>query len=195
MTKRKPNFLERLRQFKSWGYGLIKTYVRAQLQNQSRKGFNQRFRPEEDDTSYRTPLSVADYARVPLLNPDQMVSSWREKLPPLEDKYDRRSISLGKREPGVYLVEAVSGDLRAFGIVIVSDLATVEKTSSDGSMLVYAVERTSGQPREGVQVQVIRKKNDVTGGKTDKRGLLNLKVEDKTKAANKDEEDESAVEE
>src|SRR2546421_93132 len=226
-VKQKPTFLERLRQFKSWGYGLIKTYVRQQLQNQSRKGFNQKFRPEEDDTSFRTPLNVStdfarvpllnpdqmvsswreflaptadhlvwvDFARVPLLNPDQMVSSWREKLPPLEDKYDRRSISLGKREPGVYLVEAVSGDLRAFGIVIVSDLATVEKTSSDGSMLVYAVERTSGQPREGVQVQVIRKKNDVTGGKTDKRGLLNLKVEDKTKAANKDEEDESAVEE
>ncbi|MDQ5837768.1 MAG: hypothetical protein M3379_13405, partial [Acidobacteriota bacterium] len=77
MTKRKPTFLERLRQFKSWGYGLIKSYVRAQLQNQSRKGFNQKFRPEEDDTSYRTPLSVADYARVPLLNPSQMVSSWR----------------------------------------------------------------------------------------------------------------------
>src|SRR2546423_3900453 len=124
-----------------------------------------------------------------------MDRSGRENPPPLEDKYDRRSISLGKREPGVYLVEAVSGDLRAFGIVIVTDLATVQKTSSDGSMLVYAVERTSGQPREGVQVQVIRKKNDVTGGKTDKRGLLNLKVVDKTKAANKDEEDESAVEE
>src|SRR5436305_1027609 len=103
-VEKKPTFLERLRAFKSWGYGLIKTYVRQQLQNQSRKGFNQKFRPEEDDTSYRTPLNVStDFARVPLLNPDQMVSSWREKLPPLEDKYDRRSISLGKREPGVYL--------------------------------------------------------------------------------------------
>src|SRR5437588_8619831 len=49
-VKQKPTFLERLRQFKSWGYGLIKTYVRQQLQNQSRKGFNQKFRPEEDDT-------------------------------------------------------------------------------------------------------------------------------------------------
>src|SRR5256714_7037174 len=199
-VKQKPTFLERLRQFKSRGYGLIKTYVRQQLQNQSRKGFNQKFRPEEDDTSFRTPLNVStDFARVPLPNPGQMVSSWREKLPPLEDRYDRRSISLSdtvRRQPGVYLVEAVSGDLRAFGIVIITDLATVEKTSPDGSMLVYAVERTSGQPREGVQVQVIRKKNDVTGGTTDKRGLLNLKVEDKTKAAaSKDEEDESAVEE
>lgn len=183
-TKHPPTFLERLRRFKSWGYQLVKDYVRLQLQNQSRKGFNQKFRPEEDDTSFRTRLDVADYARVPLLNPDQMVSSWREKLPPLEDKYDRRMITLSdavKRQPGVYLVEAVSGDLRAFGIVIVSDLATVEKTSNDGSMLVYAVERNTGQPREGVQVQVIRKKNDVTKGVTDKQGLLKLAVEDKTK--------------
>jgi len=98
MIKRKPTFLEKLRQFKSWGYGLIKGYVRAQLQKQSRQGYNQKFRPEEDDTSNRTPLNVAtDYARVPLLNPDQMVTSWREKLPPLEDVYDRRMISLGKR--------------------------------------------------------------------------------------------------
>ncbi|HEX3560151.1 MAG TPA: MG2 domain-containing protein [Pyrinomonadaceae bacterium] len=186
--KHKPTLLERLRQFKSWGFGLVRSYVRAQLQNQSRKGFNQRFRPEEDDTSFRTPLSVADYARVPLLNPDQMVSSWREKLPPLEDVYDRRMISLGKREPGVYLVEAVSGDLRAFGLMIVTDIATVEKTSPDGSMLVYAVDRATGQPREGANILVIRKKNDVTSGATDKQGLLQLKIEQKKPAAGKDAE-------
>ncbi|HEX8118305.1 MAG TPA: MG2 domain-containing protein, partial [Pyrinomonadaceae bacterium] len=176
-VEKKPTFLEKLRQLKSWGYGYVKTYVRQQLQNQSRKGFNQRFRPEEDDTSNRTPLNVAtDFARVPLLNPSQMVTSWREKLPPLEDVYDRRMISLGKREPGVYLVEAVHDDLRAFGILVVTDLATVEKTSQDGSMLVYAVERKTGRPREGVAVQVIRKKNDVVKGATDKQGLLKLQV-------------------
>jgi alpha-2-macroglobulin len=196
MTKHKPTFLERLRQFKSWGYGIIKSYVRAQLQNQSRKGFNQKFRPEEDDTSYRTPLSVADYARVPLLNPSQMVSSWREKLPPLEDVEDRRMISLSSvvnRQPGVYLVEAVSGDLRAFGILIVSDIATVEKTSQDGSMLVYAVDRATGQPREGARVLVVRQKNDVTSGVTDKQGLLKLKIEQKKPAAGKggDQSDQS----
>ncbi|HJQ30528.1 MAG TPA: MG2 domain-containing protein [Pyrinomonadaceae bacterium] len=188
-VEKKPDFLERLRQWKSWGFGLVKKYVREQLQNQSRKGFNQKFRPEEDDTSNRTPLNVAtDFARVPLLNPDQMVTSWREKLPPLEDVYDRRMISLGKREPGVYLVEAVNGDLRAFGILIVTDIATVQKTSRDGQMLVYAVERVSGQPREGVKVLVVRKKNDVTSGQTDKQGLLKLTIPQKKPAANEDEE-------
>src|ERR671927_1159506 len=81
-VEKKPTFLEKLRQLKSWGYGAVKTYVRQQLQNQSRKGFNQRFRPEEDDTSNRPPLNVStDFARVPLLNPSQMVDKWREKLP------------------------------------------------------------------------------------------------------------------
>jgi uncharacterized protein YfaS (alpha-2-macroglobulin family) len=194
-VEKKPTFLEKLRQLKSWGYGHFKTYVRQQLQNQSRKGFNQRFRPEEDDTSNRTPLNVAtDFARVPLLNESQMVTNWREKLPPLEDVYDRRMISLGKREPGVYLVEAVHDDLRAFGILIVTDLATVQKTSKDGSMLVYAVERKTGQPREGVQVQVIRKKADVTKGATDKQGLLKLQVVEKKPPAKADEEEEEPAE-
>ncbi|MBV9924046.1 MAG: hypothetical protein JOZ96_03330 [Acidobacteria bacterium] len=197
-VEKKPTFLEKLRQLKSWGYGHVRNYVRQQLQNQSRKGFNQRFRPEEDDTSNRTPLNVAtDFARVPLLNPDQMVSSWREKLPPLEDVYDRRMISLGRRDPGVYLVEAVHDDLRAFGILIVTDLATVQKTSKDGSMLVYAVERKSGQPRPGVQVQVIRKKADVVKGATDQQGLLKLQVAEKKPPAKAGggEEEEPAEEE
>lgn len=177
MTERKPDFLERLRRFKSYVYTAIKRYVRAQLKNRSRKSFNQHFRQDDsDDTSNRTPLNVADYARVPLLNPDQMVSSWREQLPPLEDRYDRRMISLGRREPGVYIVEAVSGDLRAYGICIVTDIATVQKTAPDGEMLVYAVERKTGAPRSGVEVQVVRGKRDLTSGVTDEAGLLRVNV-------------------
>jgi alpha-2-macroglobulin len=190
-VEKKPTFLEKLRAFKSWGFRIIKTYVRQQLQNQSRRGFNDKFRPEEDDTSNRTPLNVStDFARVPLLNPDQMVTSWREKLPPLEDVYDRRTISLGKREPGVYLVEAVNGDLRAFGILIVTDIAFVQKTSSDGSLLVYAVERNTGAPREGVNVLVAQGKKDVVKGTTDKQGLVKLQVVDKSKKPAAEEEDE-----
>ncbi|HEX8561213.1 MAG TPA: MG2 domain-containing protein [Pyrinomonadaceae bacterium] len=190
-VERKPTFLERLRAFKSWGFGHVKTYVRQQLQNSSRKGFNQRFRREEDDTSNRTPLNVAtDFARVPLLNPDQMVTSWRERLPPLEDAYDRRMISLGRREPGVYLVEAVHDDLRAFGILVVTDIATVQKTSNDGSMLVYAVERRTGQPVAGANVLVVRKKADVKSGATDRQGLLKLQIVEKKKPAPAAEEEE-----
>ncbi len=197
LAKRKPTFLEKLRAFKSWFYGGIKAYTRAQLQNNSRKSFNQKFRgaEDEDEEIYRTPLNVADYARVPLLNPDQMVSSWREKLPPLEDAYDRRMISLGKREPGVYLVEAVNGDLRAFGVAIVTDLTLVEKTSGDGQLLVYAADRQTGAPRDGVGVQIIRKDENVLNGKTDAQGIARLKLEKPKATSNADESGDTSGDE
>ena len=72
----------------------------------------------------RTPLNQADYAQLPLLNKERVVSSWREKLPPItaeEQQYDRRPVSLGKQGPGVYVIEAVNGDLHAYGVAVVSE--------------------------------------------------------------------------
>lgn len=190
--KRQPTFLEKLRLFKSSIYKAIRSYFRAQLQNQSRRSFNQKFRPDTDDTSNRTPLNVADYARVPLLNPDQMVSSWREHLPPLEDEYDRRMISLGRREPGVYLIEGVHADLRAYSVALVTDLTMVQKTTRDGQVLVYAVDRKSGQPRSDVRVEMVRGTRTLTSGVTDRQGLLRIKLNQKV-AAQQAREDQAAA--
>ncbi len=191
-VKHPPTFLEKLHAFKAAIYNAIRTYVRAQLQRDSRKSFNQKFRAdaEDDEERSRTPLNVADYARVPLLNPDQLVSSWREKLPPLDNAYDNRMITLGKRDPGVYLIEAVNGDLRAFCVSIVTDLAMVEKTSNDGQLLVYAVDRKSGAPRQGVKIEVDKGKEIVKTGATDAQGILRTKIEDKTKPDKKGQGDE-----
>ncbi|HEY0099112.1 MAG TPA: MG2 domain-containing protein, partial [Pyrinomonadaceae bacterium] len=180
--KRKPTFLERVRAFKNIFYLGFRDYFRAQLKHESRKRFNQRFRaPDElkEAEAQRTPLNVADYARVPLLNEDQLVRGWREKLPPLDNEYDRRSIPLGQDKPGVYLVEAVNGDLRAFCVTIVTDLTMIEKTSADGQLLLYAVNRQTGAPRAGVQVQVLQGKDTLTTGTTDNQGILRTKVERK----------------
>ena len=111
----------------------LRNFVRAQLKRDSRQAFNQKFRKE--DETVRTPLNVADYARVPLLNPDLLVTTWREPLQPLENEYDKRMIPLGKRSPGVYLVEAVANDLRAYTVVVVTDLTMIDKTTRDGDLL------------------------------------------------------------
>ena len=57
-------------------------------------------------------LNKTSFAQVPLLNPDQLISAWREMLPDYRDT-DLRRIPLDVQEPGVYLVEAVNGLLRA----------------------------------------------------------------------------------
>src|SRR5712691_10864225 len=180
----RKSFLERVRSFKRWAYTGLKTFVRGQLQHDSRQAFNQKFRAEEEPV--RTPLNVSDYARVPLLNPDLLVSSWREPLPPLETEYDQRMIPLGKRAPGVYLVEAVANDLRAYTVVVVTDLTMLDKTARDGEMLIYTVDRKTGEPRPGAQVEIIKEKKVVATGTTDSQGVLRTKVE-KPKPAEGDE--------
>ena len=183
--KKEPSALEKVRSFKVSVFKTIRDYFRNQLRRGTRESLNQKLNREGD----RQPLNVADYARVPLLNPDQMVSSWREKLTPLDNEYDTRMVMLGKRDPGVYLVEAVNGDLRAYTIAIVTDLTMINKTAPTGEILVYAADRKSGAPRDGVKVEVIKAKKTVAQGVTDKNGLLRTRVEKPKPASAEDSED------
>ena len=175
----KPSLLERIRSVKSWAYSGIRNYFRNQLQHKTRGTFNQKFRAPE--TPNRTPLNVADYARIPLLNPNQLVSSWREPLTALENEYDRRLVPLGKREPGVYLVEAVGQELRAYTIVVVTDLAMVEKSSPNGELLVYAVDRRTGAPRADTQIEIVKAQKPLAAGRTNAEGVFRAKIADEKK--------------
>jgi uncharacterized protein YfaS (alpha-2-macroglobulin family) len=173
-VSREPSMLERVRAVKVWAYSGIRNYFRDQLRQNTRVTFNHKFRAEA--TSRRVPLNVADYARVPLLNPSQLVTSWREPLPAVANYYDRRMIPFGKRESGVYLVEAVGGDLRAYTVVVITDLATVEKVSPTGELLVYAVDRKTGEPRPDARVEIVRSKNTIASGRTNSDGIFRTKV-------------------
>ncbi len=187
---RKKSFLEKVRGFKRWAFSGIQAFVRGQLRRDARQAFNQKFRKEADPI--RTPLNVSDYARVPLLNPKSLVTSWREPLPPLENAYDQRMIPLGKRSPGVYLVEAVQNDLRAYTVVVVTDLTMIDKTTPDGELLIYTVDRKTGEPRPGTQIEVVKEKKTVASGVTDNQGILRTKIEKEKPKADNNEQDEAA---
>jgi uncharacterized protein YfaS (alpha-2-macroglobulin family) len=169
----KPSFLEKLRSFKSDVAYSVKSYIRGQLRRDSRTAFNDKFRSGE-----QVPLNVADYARVPLLNPDQKVRTFRQMLTPLGKEYDTRMVNLGQMPPGVYLVEAVNDKLRAYTIAVVTDLATINKVTRDGSLLVYAIDRKTGEPRADVRIEVVKDGQTVAQGVTDKNGVLNTKAQE-----------------
>jgi len=181
-----PSLLERTHRLKISLFGAVKDYVRTHLQRDHRDTFNQKFRQEPP--AERTPLNVADYARVPLLNPDQKVKDWREKLPALENEYDSRMIPLGKMEPGVYLIEGVNEGMRAYSIAIVTNLTMIEKTNRHGQVMVYIVDRKTGAPHEGVSVEVTNAKNTLATGKTDKSGIYktDVKAPDKPETPEED---------
>ena len=181
-----PSLLDRTHRLKVSLYGAIKDFVRAHLQRDHREAFNQKYRKEPP--AERTPLNVADYARVPLLNPDQKVKDWREKLPALENEYDSRLIPLGKLDSGVYLIEGVNEGLRAYSIAIVTNLTMIEKTNRHGQVMVYIVDRKTGAPHEGVSVEVTNAKNTLATGQTDKDGIYktDVKVPEKPQVPQED---------
>jgi uncharacterized protein YfaS (alpha-2-macroglobulin family) len=166
--------LERAHSLKSTLFSSLKDYVREQLQRDHREKFNQKFRAQQPLS--RSSLNAADYARVPLLNSNQLVAAWRERLPVGSEDYDQQSINLGQQKPGVYLVEAVNESLRAYSIVVVSQLTMVQKSTRDGQLLVYVVDRKSGAPQSNVNIEVARGKENLTTGTTDKTGLFQTEL-------------------
>ncbi|HEY7182913.1 MAG TPA: MG2 domain-containing protein, partial [Blastocatellia bacterium] len=172
-VERKPSALERLRSFKSSVSHAVKNYFRGQLRRESRAAFNDRFRSGE-----QLPLNDADYARMPLLNSDQVIirGQWRQVLTATENEYDTRMVPMKKLDPGVYLIEAMNGGLHAYTVMVVTDLTMINKTTRDGRMLVYAVDRKSGEPRPDVQVEVVKGRKTVAVGKTGRDGVLEVSV-------------------
>src|SRR5262249_13910500 len=71
---------------------------------------------------------------------------------------------------GVYLVEATDGSLRAYTIVIVSELALVTKTTQ-GQVLTFAADRRSGAPVSGADVRVWSEKKEKARLKSNADGL------------------------
>ena len=151
-VERKPSFLEKVRTFKRSVYLKVKNYFRSQLRREARTAFNDRYRTGEQIT-----LDAAEYAGLPVLNPGQLRYSFRQILAPLDNQYDTRMVPLRQLGAGVYIVEAVKDDLRAYTIAVVTDMTLINKTTAGGEMLLYLVDRKSGKPENNVNVQVVRK--------------------------------------
>jgi uncharacterized protein YfaS (alpha-2-macroglobulin family) len=98
-------------------------------------------------------------------------------LPAVRDTEVRR-IPLELPGPGVYVVEAVHAPLKAYTIVIVSDLGLVTK-AAPGQLLMYAANRFTGEPAGGCETGVVAKRTVMARGSADADGLFEARLTDK----------------
>ena len=82
-------------------------------------------------------------------------------------------VPVGKRAPGLYLVEAISGQFRATTLLFVSDTVGLTKVSGD-QMLVWAAQRSAGAPVPGTQVVWTDGVGVLKSGQADAQGLVKL---------------------
>ncbi len=85
-------------------------------------------------------------------------------------------IPIGKREPGLYLVEAMVGDHRAVTLVFVSDSIAVTKVSSR-QMLVWVADRRTGKPVDSAATAWSDGLGVLASGKTDAQGIVSFQRE------------------
>jgi uncharacterized protein YfaS (alpha-2-macroglobulin family) len=164
------SLIERFADWKNSQRRAIRTFFRGQVSVDYR--VQRRAARDQQEIAQRVVLNQTSFAQLPLLNPDQLITAWREMLPDYRDAEMRR-IPLEVKEPGVYLVEAVSGVLRAYTIVIVSNLGLVTKVSP-GQMLVFAGDRFSGEPRPGCEIRVLSTQQTIGSGRTGPDGIVSM---------------------
>lgn len=82
-------------------------------------------------------------------------------------------IPLGKRKPGLYLVEAMVGDHRATTLVFVSDSVAVTKVSGK-QMLVWVADRRNSKAVAGAMTVWSDGAGVLASGSTDKRGIVSF---------------------
>lgn len=165
-------WLERIASWKAERRSDVRGFLRRQLSTDYRRARNQQ--RDSQEVVMRQTLNVNSFAQVPLLNASQLVTSWREILPPVRDAEYRR-IPLDVTAAGIYVVEAVSAPLRAYTVVVVSDVGLVTKTAP-GRLLVYAANRFSGDPMAGCRVRVIANQQVVANGGTGADGTFESPV-------------------
>ena len=116
------------------------------------------------------------YAQVPLLNREQLVLSWRELLPKTRDS-EYREIPVDLHQKGLFLVEVTNRELRAYTLLMITDMALVSKTAP-GQILLFVAHRTSGAPVEGATTVVFNNHQELARGTTDASGVYQASFKD-----------------
>jgi len=83
-------------------------------------------------------------------------------------------VPIGRRAPGLYLVEAVIGGYRAATLVFVADTVALTKIAS-GELLVWTVSRQAGEPVAGVQIAWTDGVGTLQSGRTGGDGTVVLR--------------------
>ncbi|PYT29807.1 MAG: alpha-2-macroglobulin, partial [Acidobacteria bacterium] len=92
------------------------------------------------------------FAEAPVLNSQQLVLSFVQPVHSAR-RWEAQNVEIGVREKGVYLVEAVRGELRAYTVLMVSDIVMITKTGRSGIM-TFVVDRSTGKPIPDAEVSM-----------------------------------------
>lgn len=171
--RRELTWLEHFHGWKREWRFRIRNLFREQFTAESRASIRKWMqRGEQPET--RGPVATP-YAEVPVLNAEQLISTWKQSFPQPKYRWQSQSIPVDLPGKGLFLVEAVSKDQRAYTILIVSELGLVLKTGP-GRMLALAQHRVTGVPAADVPVHFWVDRKEIALQSTGSSGLAAASV-------------------
>ncbi len=167
LPKQSRTWLEKFHAWKHRLWAWIRDFIRAQFSSESR---HQIRLWEVSGGEKKSGAKVESYAQVPVLNQQQVVSVWNWTVPSHE-QWESQNVAIPVSDKGVYLVEATNGTLRAYTIIVVTEIAVITK-GAPGRLMSFVVNRRSGDPIAGIMVRVWVDQKEVAAKPTDQQGLL-----------------------
>ena len=164
---RRKSLLERVHAWKAGLRADIRRSLRAQFSQPPSQHISLLAHEEQP-----APEKGTHYAEAPVLNPDQMVLTFLQPVTG-NKPYERQTVDVPVKEKGVYLVEAVSGELRAYTVVLVSDVAMISKAGA-GKIVNFVVDRNTGVPLPNIHVQALGKDQTLLEAVTNSEGIAEM---------------------
>src|SRR5271165_3749796 len=171
MPRQARTWLEKFHAWKHRIWAWVRDFIRAQFSPESRHKIRL-WRMGEREKK-RGP-KVESYAQVPVLNPQQVVSVWKWTVP-AHERWESQAVNIRVSDKGVYLVEATDGKLRAYTVIVVTEIAIITK-AAPGRLLSFVVDRRSGDPIPGAMVRVWIEQQEVAAKAADQQALLDTSL-------------------
>lgn len=175
-TPQPPRERTLLENFRSWKRSLradIRRSLRAQFTEPPSAHFASLLPSKAQPTDLKTTKETL-YPDSPLLNPQQLVLTFTRRVSG-KSRWDRENVDVPVHDKGVYLVEAVRKDLRAYTVLMVSDMVMITKTGN-GRFVNLVVDRTTGQPIPNVDIRAVTRQGEAAHAQTDREGIAELRV-------------------
>jgi hypothetical protein len=173
---RPPHKLTWLERFHNWKHRVfvwIRDFFRAQFTAENRETIRQ-----QRSQAKQQPQTAADvFAQIPILNSQQLVATWRQNVTSRSYRWETENVAIPVKDRGLYLIEATDGKLRAYTIVVVSQMALITKTAP-GTILAFASDRQTSQPVPQAETFFFVNRNQVGDEATDQDGLAQVDVKE-----------------
>ncbi len=156
----KMTLLERLHEWKRSLRRDIRYDLRAQFTESPRAHWEKNESAPEANKNKAT-----YYAEAPILNPQQLVLSFVQPVSQKAERWDTQKVTVPVKDKGVFLVEAVHGEMSAYTILSVSDMVLLTKVGRD-RILYYVADKKSGEPVAGATVTAMERNSDGTALQT-----------------------------